>query len=182
MSEEVKTVIKGKAFELQLRILVATMLIGAYLHILRFEYGVYIIVFALLAGTVLYPIRFFLKEEKNFLDYVKLVFVPLYCISKVFVLLHFPYTLYLLIAAAIPGIYWFYQEGLFYFIEVKEEEVKYSYTLTSNVLLFTGIGFEMVGYLFKIMRWPGANMILFVGTLILILWILKDYLLFRKYI
>ena len=124
---------------------------------------------------VLYTIRFIYKKSKNTLDYIKLILVLLWLFRyfvQSFHLYKIPFLLEICII--ILFLWWFAEEGFFYFKNKKFKKkgiFKYVYYLTCWLTALT----LFFGILFKIQHWPYGSLMFTLGVLLLCVVLLLDY-------
>ncbi|MGB7395025.1 MAG: hypothetical protein WA913_11575, partial [Pricia sp.] len=95
-----------KILTVPLRISITVLLLGMLFQIAEWPYATEIILFAFSAIGLLYPIRFWKKQEKRFLDYIKLILVVFWSVNGIFRALDFTYTLFFQVVIAISFIIW----------------------------------------------------------------------------
>ena len=160
-----------------LRITLSLLLISVVFKVLHWPVPMYFFPGMLLILLVAYTFRFARKRIKTHLDFVKYVYVSLYCVSAVFG----EYIYYYLprnVGYVLGGIslvlllYILSVQGLAYFNnENKSLKLKRLWQI-SRFFTFFGFGFFCIAILFKIMHWPGATISILIASLFTIVGIL----------
>lgn len=165
-----------KILTLPLRLAFIIIIFGALFKIMYWPYAHQLILIGNCLILVLYTIRFFYKNEKGRLDYVKLGLVMLWVFSylnQAFHLLDFPYIFEIVLATLF--IWWLIEEGFSYFTNRKLKNSKVLKTFYYTLIIITSV-LLVFGLLFKTMHWPFGALLFTLGILFLSLVILVDYL------
>ncbi|WP_299121296.1 hypothetical protein [uncultured Winogradskyella sp.] len=169
-----------KILTLPLRLALVILIIGALFKVMHWPYSKELMFFSGISIGLMYIIRFLNKKSKITLDYVKLGLVTLWVISyliNVFHLYSIPYVIE--ICLIVLFIWWFAEEGIFYFKNRKFKKkglVKVIY----YTLLLIGLTAFLFGLLFKIQHWPYGSLLFVLGTLMLCIILILDYLVIKK--
>lgn len=115
------------------------------------------------------------------------VFWGLFIIGLLFKIMHWPGAAILTVFSLglVSSLYFYFGFGLFNSIKFRNIFKKESYATISSGNLIFGVGFGLalsilvIGFLFKFMLWPGANLMLSIGLALLIIALLA-YLIFLK--
>jgi len=163
-----------KILRTPLRILIALFLVGILMQVLQLQYASELLFVSFIGIGVLYSIRFFKKQEKRFVDYVKLVLVVFWTANGIFRIMEFPYTIVFQVVIAVTFLTWFFLEGTAYFLD---EDRKASNSMTQiiwNFALVAGTLAIIAGSLLNILQWAFAIPLLALGIIIVGAYILKD--------
>lgn len=163
-----------KVFKNQIRAALATLLIGLVMRVLHWPYATGIIFTSFAALLILYIIRFFKKEEKNTIDFIKMALVLFWTTNGLLTILKFPYTLVFQIGTALTFIAWFAMEGTAYFMD-KDRKIRNSVTeIIWNFVMVIGVLTIILGGLMHLLSWEYSIPTLTVGLTIVTSYILKD--------
>ena len=163
-----------KVFKNQIRVALATLLIGLLMRILLWPYAAGIIFTSFAAILILYTIRFLKKEQKNPVDFIKMAMVLFWTTNGLLTILNFPYTLIFQIGTALTFIAWFAMEGTSYFMD-KDSSLKNSITeIIWNFVMVLGVITIILGGLMHLLSWEYSIPTLTVGLTIVTSYILKD--------
>ena len=163
-----------KALKIPIRITIVALLIGMLSRVLNWPYAFEIILASFVSLMALYSFRFYKKENKKTVDYVKMVLVLSWTTNGILKLLDFPYTLFFQIATAITFVTWFIMEGTSYFMD-EDRKVKNSITqILWNVAMVIGTLAIIAGSLLNVLDWEYAIPLLSLGITIIMSYILKD--------
>lgn len=154
-----------------IRILISITIIASLFKLMHWPYSMHLYIIGLGGIFVLYPIRFFLKKEKTTLDYIKLIFVELFCFTR-FVKIHHLLKIDIIITITnIIGLAWILFEIYNYINNIKP---KYKTILPHfNYNYIFGLVI-VVGVLFKLMHWPYANILLITGVILISAYFIYD--------
>ncbi len=170
----------NKILKTPLRISIATLLIGMVARILNWPYAFYIIITSFILIGVLYTIRFNKKENKQTVDYIKMILVAFWTTNGVLKLLDFPYTLFFQVVTAFTFIAWFVMEGTAYFMDDDRKAKNTHVQIIWNVLLVIGILSIIAGSLLNILHWEYAIHLLSAGITVITGYVLKDLFIPQK--
>ncbi len=164
-----------KILTFPIRLALIVLIIGALFKIMHWPNSKELMLIGALSVAVLYTIRFLNKAHKKTLDYIKLSLILLWLHNyfvQSFHLYKIPFLLE--ICFIILLIWWFAEEGFFYFLNRK---FKKRGLLKITYYLLIGLTFFMLlfGILFKIQHWPYGSLVLLFGTLFLCLTLILDY-------
>jgi hypothetical protein len=118
----------------------------------------------------LYPFRFAKKNNKKFLDYVKLVMVASGTILIVLQFNHLPYVFIFQFLTIVTYSIWFIFEGYGYFSGTQSANEK---KINTALLVIASAG-VIVGLIFKIQHWQGAQILIICGLVIGLILFVKD--------
>ncbi len=163
-----------KILKMPLRVSLAVLLSGVLAKMFEWPYAKEIVLYSFIAIGVLYTIRFFQKNEKQFIDFTKLALVTFFSLYGIFTILEFPYTLFFLVLMAITFVMWFVMEGTAYFLDDDRRAKNSIYQILWNCALVVGTLGVISGSLLKILNWDYAVHILSIGLTIVAAYILKD--------
>ncbi|WP_291868727.1 hypothetical protein [Maribacter sp.] len=163
-----------KILKTPIRITIAALLVGMLSRILNWPYAFEIVLASFFSLGLLYAFRFHKKENKQTVDYVKMMLVLFWTTNGILNLLDFPYTLFFQIITGITFVTWFIMEGTAYFMD-EDRRVKNSLTqILWNVAMVIGTLAIIAGSLLNILDWQFAIPLLSAGIAIIASYILKD--------
>lgn len=163
-----------KVYKNQLRVALATLLIGMLMRVLHWPYSAGIIFTSFAAILVLYAIRFSRKKEKKPIDLIKMALVLFWTTNGLLTILDFSYTLIFQIGTALTFIAWFAMEGTAYFMD-KHGNTKNTLTeIIWNFVMVIGVLTIILGGLMHLLSWEYSIPTLTVGLTIVTSYILKD--------
>jgi len=163
-----------KIFTTPLRISLVVLLLGMLMKILEWQFALHITFMAFLSTGVLYAVRFWKKDPKLFLDYVKLTLVTFWTTNGIFRIMDLPYTIIFQIIIGISFVTWFILEGSAYFMDDQRGPTNNIFQLLWNFAMVIGTMALIVGGLLKILHWEYSTHLLVLGILIIASYILKD--------
>jgi len=159
-----------------IRLLLALFIIGILFKIMHWPFANILILASSLGIIILYPIRFYLNNNKETLNYVKLFLVPLWFVlyvSKTLHLINTPRILNIILLVLFG--WWFVLEGTSYFKDKPLKNNRFTKALYYIFLLST-ISLVIIGFLFKLQHWPYGALILTIGMLSASILVIVDYL------
>ena len=159
-----------------LRIAISVLLLGLLFQIVEWPYADQIILTAFVAIGLLYPLRFFKKKEKQFLDYIKLILVVFWSVNGIFRVLDFAYSLFFQIVIAISFLIWIVLEGTAYFLDEDRKVKNTRSQVLWNFAMVIGTLAIITGSLLNILGWTFAVPLMVFGVAIIVAYILKDIL------
>ena len=164
---------RNEAFKIPIRIALSILIIGSLFKIMHWPFANLVTASMVVAFSLIlifYPLRFWKKRNKLLVDYVKLLGVCAWAIRGVFSILHLNYSdiLTLLFFGA-----WVVLEALNYIKPEQNSKLSVLETIANLIFAF-GAVFVIIGFAFKILHWPYANLILIIGLCSAALWFLKD--------
>jgi hypothetical protein len=166
-----------KYLTVPLRISVAVAAIGILLRILHLEGANLVVLAGFVAIIPLYTFRFYKKQNKLLLDYIKIIFVLSFCVNRIFLVLHLSYREISGYISMTSFVLWLCLEGNDYVFGNKEGDgrlVNFVFSsATMAVILIT-----VAGIIFKILHIAYADVLLVIGVIGCSLWILRE--LFQK--
>lgn len=171
----------NKILKTPLRISIASLLLGMASRILNWPYAFHVIIASFILIGVLYTIRFNKKENKQTVDYVKMILVVFWTTNGVLKLLDFPYTLFFQIVTAFTFIAWFIMEGTAYFMDEDRKAKNTLIQIIWNVALVLGILATIAGGLLNVLHWEYAMHLLSAGITVITGYILKDLFMPQKF-
>lgn len=169
--------IRFKKLNLPLRICVSILLLGGLFKIMHWPNSSNLLLIAICSIMVLYPIRFFLKKEKETMDYIKLGIILLWCLSNFTRVIHvYQFPVLLNIALLLLFGWWFINEGTAYFTNqnLKLNGIYKTVYVAVTVIIF---GCILFGCLFKIQHWPYGNLLFTVGIFLASIFVIVDHFL-----
>jgi hypothetical protein len=172
--------IAKKILTTPLRIALSILLLGILTKILQWDFAPAVIIFAFSAIAILYTLRFWQKNPKVFVDYVKLVLVTFWTMNGIFRILDFPYTLFFQVITGISFITWFIMEGTAYFMDIDRRTKNSATQIWWNIAMVLGTLAIIMGSLLKILHWEFATPLLISGFFMVTLYILKDVFIAAK--
>lgn len=163
-----------KTLKTPIRITIATLLVGMLSRVLNWPYAFEIIFVSFFSLAVLYSFRFYKKENKQTVDYVKIALVLSWTTNGIMKVLDFPYTLFFQIVTGITFVTWFIMEGTAYFMD-EDRKGKNSITqILWNIAMVIGTLAIIAGSLLNVLDWEYAIPLLSLGIMIIMSYILKD--------
>jgi hypothetical protein len=157
-----------------LRIFVALFLIGILMRVLHWPYANEVLLGSFFGIGILYCFRFWKKNEKRFVDYVKLVLVIFWTVNGIFRIMDFPYTLVFQIVIAVSFLTWFFLEGTAYFLDEDRRARNSISQIIWNCAMVAGTLAIIAGSLLNILQWRFAIPLLIAGIVMVAVYILKD--------
>ncbi|MGI9550038.1 MAG: hypothetical protein ACR2MT_02470 [Aurantibacter sp.] len=167
-------VLAKKILGTPLRILIALFLIGILMRVLHWPYAKEVLMVSFFGIGVLYCFRFWKKQEKRFVDYVKLTLVIFWAANGIFRIMDFPYTLVFQVVIAVSFVTWFFLEGTAYFLDEDRRARNSIAQIVWNCAMVAGTLAIIAGSLLNILQWPFAIPLLVAGIAIVAVYILKD--------
>jgi len=163
-----------KILKAPLRVSVAILLLGIIGRIMEWPYAAQIVITAFVAIGILYTIRFWKKQPKLFVDYVKLVLIVFATADGLFEMMNFPYTIVFQIITGAAFVTWFVMEGTAYFMDDDRRAKNSTLQIWWNIAMVMGTLSIIIGSLMKILQWEFATPLLFMGIVVVALYIVKD--------
>lgn len=157
-----------------LRIAISVLLIGMLSRILHWPYATETIVVAFVTIGLLYPFRFWKKQDKKFLDYTKLILVVFWATNGIFRALDFTYSLFFQIIIALTFLIWIILEGTAYFLDEDRKTKNTRTQLLWNCAMVVGTLAIIAGSLLNLLGWQFAIPLMVLGIGIIVAYILKD--------
>ncbi|WGD35807.1 hypothetical protein [Olleya sp. YS] len=142
---------------------------------MHWPYSNVLISSAIVGILIFYPIRFFLKAQKNSMDYVKLAIVILWCLiygTKIFHL-YLPPLVFNILLALLFG-WWFVNEGTVYITD-RKFKISFGFQYMYYVVAAFSIGCVGLGILFKIQHWPYGSLLFTIGLISIAILVIIDY-------
>ncbi|WP_292948189.1 hypothetical protein [Olleya sp. UBA1516] len=134
-----------------------------------------LLTFSISGILIVYPIRFYFKQDKETMDYIKVITIVLWCLNF---LLGFNQVFGFSILIILFG-WWLLTESANYFnsnqlvLSNIAQKVYYGFIAIS-------IGSIAFGTLFKIQHWPYANVLFTLGVFLASILVIVDYFVRRK--
>jgi len=163
-----------KILKAPLRISIAFLLLGIIGRLMEWPYAAQVVITAFVAIGILYSIRFWKKQPKHFIDYVKLVLIVFTTADGLFEMMNFPYTIVFQIIIGAAFVTWFVMEGTAYFMDDDRRAKNTTLQIWWNIAMVMGTLSIIVGSLMKILQWEFATPLLLMGIVVVALYILKD--------
>ena len=156
-----------------LRISISLIILASLFKLMHWPFANVIIISGLGGIVFFYPFRFFFKEEKRTIDYVKLVFLISFPINAYLMLFHLPTPSLLPIISFGAFVLWIALElNDFYNNKEQSGTIKtFPFGILSIIVLFL-----FMGAFYKLMHFPYANVIVITGFTFLTLYFLIIYL------
>lgn len=154
-----------------IRILISITIIASLFKLMHWPYSMYLYIIGLGGIFVLYTFRFFLKKDKTTLDYIKLIFVELFCFTR-FVNIHHLLKIDTLITITnIVGLIWIVFEIYNCMNGIKPKYKPILPNFSANYLFGLII---IIGAIFRLMHWPYANALLITGLILMSVYFIYD--------
>lgn len=158
-----------------LRLSIAFIIIGSLFKLMHWPFASMLTTIGLGSIVLLYPIRFYLKKEKQLIDYVKLVFLVFFPINVYLKLFHLPTIILLPIITFSSFVLWISLELYYRYLgkpELKYDNSKvYPFGILSIIILFLFMGFY-----YKMMNFPFTiPMLLFGFAFITVYFLIKSF-------
>ena len=150
------------------------------MRIFDWPFATEIILAAFATTGILYIIRFWKKNDKLFLDYVKLILVVFWASNGVLRAMDMPYTLFFQIVIALTFVIWFVLEGTAYFLDEERKAKNSKAQVIWNFAMVIGTCAIIAGSLMNVLGWEFAIPLLVIGIAILAAYILKDLFIMSK--
>ncbi len=163
-----------KILKAPLRVSVALLLLGMIARIMEWPYAAQVVIAGFFAIGILYSIRFWNKQPKLFIDYVKLVLIVFWTANGLFRMMNFEYTLVFQIITGAAFVTWFIMEGTAYFMDDDRRAKNTSLQIWWNVAMVMGTLCIIAGSLMKILQWEYATPLLVLGIAVVAMYIVKD--------
>ncbi|MDC0008361.1 hypothetical protein OAE12_01495 [bacterium] len=163
-----------KILKAPLRISVAFLLLGIIGRLMEWPYAAQIVITSFVTIGILYSFRFWKKQPKHFIDYVKLVLIVFSTADGLFEMMNFSYTIVFQVIIGATFVTWFVMEGTAYFMDDDRSAKNSPLQIWWNIAMVMGTLSIITGSLMKILRWEYATPLLFMGILVVALYILKD--------
>lgn len=163
-----------KILKAPLRVSIALLLLGIIGRLMEWPYAAQVVITAFVAIGILYTIRFWKKQPKHFIDYVKLVLIVFAMADGLFEMMNFPYTIVFQIIIGASFVTWFVMEGTAYFMDGDRRAKNTTLQIWWNIAMVLGTLSIIVGSLMKILQWEFATPLLFTGIIVVALYIVKD--------
>ncbi|PKB00445.1 hypothetical protein B0O79_3911 [Flavobacteriaceae bacterium MAR_2009_75] len=165
---------KDNILKVPLRISITIVLLGMLLNILEWPYATEVILFGFANIGILYLFRLANKNDKKFIDFVKLVLVLSWTVNGVLTALDFSHTLILQILVGLSFVTWFVMEGTAYFLDEDRRVKNHKIQVIWNFAMVVGALAIITGSLLNVMNWKFAIPLLVFGVTIIAAYILKD--------
>ncbi|QCX00088.1 hypothetical protein FGM00_08215 [Aggregatimonas sangjinii] len=163
-----------KILKAPLRISVALLLLGMMARIMEWPFAAQVVIAGFFAIGILYSIRFWNKQPKLFIDYVKLVLIVFWTANGLFRMMNFEYTLVFQIITGAAFVTWFIMEGTAYFMDDDRRAKNSTLQIWWNIAMVMGTLSIIGGSLMTILQWEYATPLLVMGIIVVALYILKD--------
>ncbi len=162
---------RKKILSTPIRFTFIIVVIGYLMRIQKWPGSFIIICIGLALTAVLYFIRFVKKPEKRSLDYIKLIVAIMACLTIMLLVFNLPYGKIALFVLFLSSVTWLIIE----IIDRHEKGMNESNLLgISSPLGIIAFILTILGFVFKIMFWPLADLLLFTGLGITVLWYIFD--------
>jgi len=163
-----------KILKAPLRISVALLLFGMMARIMEWPFAAQVVIAGFFAIGILYSIRFWKKQTKLFIDYVKLVLIVFWTANGLFRMMDFEYTLVFQVITGVAFVTWFIMEGTAYFMDEDRRSKNSPLQIWWNIAMVMGTLSIIAGSLMKILQWEYASPLLSLGIIVVAMYILKD--------
>lgn len=167
--------LRPKILTLPLQVAVMLVIIGGLFKVQHWPAANIILTVGFTGILLLYPVRYFNKQDKKPIDHVKLLLAITWALNGMFVIFHFPYQNIFKILSGISCLLWLVFEGIDYF-----EGSGHSNTTSAFASSLFAIAAVLIigGAMLYVRHWPFSGIAISCGVLVGIIWIMKD--LFRK--
>ncbi|WP_411030575.1 hypothetical protein [Spongiimicrobium sp. 3-5] len=164
-----------KILKIPLRISIAVLVLGILLKIQQLSSNANAIIITALASiAILYTLRFWKKNKKGFLDYIKLILVVFWCANVVFSVLHLPYETFFETITFITFLIWTVMEGTAYFgLKEGNKNIDLNQILWNGVMVAGSLSI-VAGIICRILYWEYATPLLLLGFFLIASYILRD--------
>lgn len=154
-----------------LRLSIPFIILGVLFKLMHWPFASGLITIGFGMIIILYPIRFYLKNEKRLIDYVKLVFLISYIVNAYLRLFHLPNHYLLSIFSFGTFILWITLELFDLYTNRKETDTfkLFPFGILSVIILFI-----FMGTFYKLFHYPYGNAILLTGFIFLTIYFLID--------
>lgn len=159
-----------KKFSLPLRICISIILLGNLFKIMHWPNAYQLMTIGISGILIVYPIRFYFKQDKETMDYIKVVMIVLWCLNFLLVFNQvFSFGGLLILFG-----WWLLIDSASYFsnnqliLSTISQKVYYGFIAIS----IGSIGF---GSIFKIQHWPYANILFTLGVVLASILLIVDY-------
>lgn len=160
------------------RIFLAILIVGLLSKTIHWPYDSIQIIVGSIGLLLLYSLRTVLKEKRNIVDWVKLIFLSFFSIRAIFITQHLPIPKVVLWTIStiqfLALIYLLFNEAFILFPQSRKR--KWSFPLTGIISAVI-----LIGAMYKIMHWPGATVLLTIGGFLTAIWIVVDPFLIKKF-
>lgn len=153
-----------------LRVSLLILIAGGLMQTQHWPYGKEVVAAGAAGLLVFYPVRFFAKKGKQWLDYVKLLLIPLWAITTVLRVYHLPYANVIGWAPTLLFLVWFFSEGTCYIRAGFNDQSQGKWL--GKTVFGVAAGLSVLGILFKIQHWPAANIMLILGVALIGIWLM----------
>jgi len=164
----------NKVLKTPLRLTITSLLIGMLLRILNWPYGFEIMFVSFCTLVLMYAYRFYKKEPKKTVDYIKMLLVIGWSTNGLLNLLDYPDTLLFQLLTGVTFVVWFVMEGTAYFMQEDRRINNTLGTILWNIALVVGALAIIAGSLLNVLEWRFAVPLLSVGISIIAAYIAKD--------
>lgn len=151
---------------------IAFLILGILFKIMHWPYSDVLLIVGFPCIGLGYVIHFFLKTEKSALDFIKLGLVETWALHGIFGYMDWPGYVFLRYSALVFFVAWLIMGGPRSYFEgqnLDKDSFLYKWSIPVLVLLILCIG---IGALYKIMHWPGADLLTNIGMFGAAAWIL----------
>jgi len=163
-----------KILKAPLRISIALLLLGMIAKIMQWPYAAQVVIAGFFAIGILYSIRFWNKQPKLFIDYVKVVLIVFWSANGLFRMFNFEYTMFFQVITGAAFVTWFVMEGTAYFMDDDKRAQNTNVQIWWNIAMVMGTLSIIAGSLMKVIQWKFATPLLVSGIAMVALYIIKD--------
>lgn len=125
------------------------------------------------AISILYAMRFYRKEIKGAIAYIKMVLVLFWSLNGIFTILHLPYGEVFQIVSLVAFLFWAAMEGTSYFSKNGQQQKAQNYLLWNGIMIIGALAI-VIGTLFSFFKWDYSIPLLVIGVFAVVLYILRD--------
>ncbi len=159
-----------------LRISILVLIAGILMKTTAMPFASTVLLVSFFSISILYGIRFYKKEKKQFIDYVKLVLVIFWMLTGIFRTLDFSYTIFFQITAALAFVIWTVMEGTAYFLDYDLRSKNSGSYILWNMIMVVGTLLLIIGGFLKVLNGAYAIPLILVGIVLISAYIFKDIL------
>ena len=161
-----------KKYTLLLRFAVGVILLGTLFKIQHWPWADVLLIVGVTAVVSIYIPRYLAKQERRFMDHVKLLLVLSWSTGYLFSIMHWPYASVFTYIAAPLLLIWIIKSGIG---EFWNDSAATTPSTWSIVLFVGGLGLVGMGTLFRMAHWPFGNAMLIVGFALCAAWFVYEF-------
>ena len=164
-----------KIFGLILRLFVSLLIFAVLFKVMHWPYANTILLPAVAGILIFYSIRFLFKNQKNSLDYIKLIFVFTWSFTYLnsnFYFIQIPKLLEFI--PLVLFAWWFINEGTSYF-SLSKLKGNSSFKIFYSIFLVLTLGLVILGIILRILHWPYGALLFTLGMLLASIFVVIDF-------